>query len=43
VVSNQWNIISFITNEKACEGKHIEIETVIEVTAEVLLADIAWD
>jgi hypothetical protein len=31
VVSNQWNIFSFITNEKA------------EVTAEVLLAEIAWD
>ena len=37
------NIISFITNEKACEGKHIEIETVVEVTAEVLLAEIALD
>ena len=42
-MSNQWNIISFITNEMACEGKHIEIETVIEVTAEVLLVEIAWD
>jgi len=41
VVRNQWNIISFITRRRHGEGKLIE--TVIEVTAEVLLAEIAWD
>ena len=37
VVSNQWNIISFITRRRHGEGKHIE--SVIEIAAEVLLAE----